>query len=160
MNRSAKKRHGSTIYLRGTITIIAVIVLALCIFVLPGGLVGDGLISYRPIVVGMYVSAIPFFVALYQAMKLLDYIDHNKAFSNKSVRAIKNVKYCAIIISALFGISLPYVYLVADADDAPGVLAIALVIFFASTVITTVAAVLQKLFQNAVDIKHENDLTV
>ena len=166
MNKVSTKKGGtmkqvSTIYLRATIAAIALVVLALCIFVLPGGLSSEGgLISYRPIVLGMYVAAVPFFIALYQAVRLLDYIDNNQAFSGKAVATIKNVKYCAIVISTMFAVSSPYVYLVADADDAPGVLAMALVIMFASTVIATVAAVLQKLFQNAVDIKKENDLTV
>lgn len=150
----------STTYLRGTVLLIGLVVIALCVFVLPAGLTDDRMGGYAPIIVGMYVAAIPFFWALYQAIKLLNYIDHNEAFSDGSVQALKNVKYCAIAISTLFAVGLPYVYLVADADDAPGVLAVALVIFFASTVIATTAAVLQKLFQNAVDIKSENDLTV
>ena len=41
----------------------------------------------------MYVAAIPFFVALYQAFKLLSYIDKNQAFSELSVKALKKIKY-------------------------------------------------------------------
>jgi hypothetical protein len=109
---------------------------------------------------GLYVPAIPFFVALYQTLKLLDYIDRNKAFSQLSVRALNSIKYCAIIISAMFAAGMPYVYYVADQDDAPGVVAIGLVIVFASLVIAVFATVLQKLFKNAMAIKAENDLTV
>jgi hypothetical protein len=93
-------------------------------------------------------------------MKLLRYIDSNSAFTALSVAAFKNIKNCAIIIGALFVIGMPYIYQAADRDDAPGVMAIGLVIAGASFVIATFAALLQNLVQNAVDIKSENDLTV
>jgi 4-hydroxybenzoate polyprenyltransferase len=74
--------------------------------------------------------------------------------------ALRNIKYCAIVIGALFIVGMPYIYYAAERDDAPGVIVIGLVISFASFVIATFAAVLQKLFQHATDIKAENDLTV
>ncbi len=113
-----------------------------------------------PIVIGLYVSVIPFFVALYQAFKLLSYIDKNQAFSELSVNALKNIKFCAMTISGLFVVILPFVYLVAELDDAPGLIIIGMVPIFASMVIAVFAAVLQRLLQEAIDIKSENELTV
>jgi hypothetical protein len=55
---------------------------------------------------------------------------------------------------------MPYIVYVADKDDPPGATAIGLVIIVASCVIAVFAAVLQKLLQNAIEIKSENDLTV
>ncbi|MDM5326781.1 helix-turn-helix domain-containing protein [Neobacillus sp. CF12] len=50
----------------------------------------------------MYVSAIPFYFALYQAFTLLSYIDKNKAFSEISVKALKKIKnYAAANLSIL-----------------------------------------------------------
>ncbi|HLD21410.1 MAG TPA: DUF2975 domain-containing protein, partial [Patescibacteria group bacterium] len=146
-------KRGSTFFLRGVIFLIGMGVLALCIFWLPRVIGSFSWGGYDPILIGLYVSAIPFFIALYQALKLLSYIDMNKAFSELSVQALRNIKYCAIIISALFATGMPYIFYIADQDDAPGVVAIGLVIIFASMVIATFAAVLQKLVQNAVDIK-------
>jgi hypothetical protein len=108
----------------------------------------------------MYSAAIPFYFALYQAFKLLSYIDKNKAFSELSVKALKNIKYCAITISALYVVIIPFVYLVAEKDDAPGLIIIGMVPIFASMVVAVFAAVLQKLLKNAIDIKSEYDLTV
>ena len=108
----------------------------------------------------MYAAAIPFYFALYQAFKLLSYIDKNKAFSELSVKALKNIKYCAITISSLYVLGMPLFYLMAKKDDAPGIILIGLVIIFASMVIAVFAAVLQRLLQEAIDIKSENDLTV
>jgi hypothetical protein len=153
-------KQGSTTILRGVIILIGLIVLTLCVFVLPVGINSDNTGYYRPILLGLYVPAVPFFIALYQSMKLLRYIDNNTAFTALSVAAFKNIKYCAIIIGSLFVVGMPYIYQAADRDDAPGVMAIGLVVAGASFVIATFAALLQTLVQNAVDIKSENDLTV
>lgn len=155
-------KQGSTLILRGTIILIGFVVLGLCVFGLPRAISSElaGDFDYGPIFLGLYVTAIPFFFALHQALKLLDHIDHDKAFSQVSVNALKNIKYCALVISGLFAASMPYVFWLADRDDAPGVAAIGFVIIGASFVIATAAAVFQMLFQNAVDIKSENDLTV
>jgi hypothetical protein len=107
----------------------------------------------------MYAAMIPFFFALYKTLKLLSYIDKNEAFSELSVKALKNIKYCAITISILYVIEMPFLYLLTKVDDAPGIL-IGVIVIFASMVIAVFAAVLQKRLKDAIDIKSENDLTV
>lgn len=153
-------KRGSTLILRGTVILIGLIVIGLCVFALPAGIRTDNVGGYRPILYGLYVTAVPFFMALYQALRLLDYIDRDQAFSDLSVAALKQIKYCAIAISAMFAAGLPYIYVVADRDDAPGVILIGMVITFASAVIATFAGVLQQLLRSAIAIKSENDLTV
>jgi len=153
-------KHSSTLFLQSVIFLIGIVVLYVCAFGIPtvvGDFSADG---YDPILLGLYIPAIPFFIALFQATKLLNYIDTNRAFSALSVRAFRNIKLCAASIAGIFVLAMPYIFYVADKDDSPGALLIGLVIVFASTVIATFAAVLQKLVQNAVDIKAENDLTV
>lgn len=54
----------------------------------------------------------------------------------------------------------PLFYIFAEVDDAPGVIFVGLVVPFTSMVIAVFAAVLQKLLQEAINIKSENDLTV
>lgn len=152
--------RGSTIILRGVVIVIGLLVLGICVFALPAGITSDNTGYYWPILAGLYIPAIPFFIALHQALKLLDYIDKNKAFSELSVAAVKKIKFCALAISTFFVVGMPYIFYAANRDDAPGVVLIGIVIIFASAVIATAAAVLQKLLQNAVDIKSENDLTV
>lgn len=159
-------KRGSTLFLKIAVILIGIPVLSLCIFFVPGianftaELYPD--ISYLKylVYIDLYAAAIPFYFALYQAFKLLSYIDHNKAFSELSVRALKNIKYCAITISILFAAGMPLFYLIAERDDAPGIILIGLVLIFASMVIAVFAAVLQRLLQEAIDIKSENDLTV
>ena len=150
----------STLFLKVVVVLIGVTVLVLCLFALPIAIISEKAGYYRPLLLGMYVPAFPFFIALYQSLKLLNFIDKKKAFSELSVRALGNIKYCAIAIAALYAAGMPYIIYVAGKDDAPGVTAIGLVIVFASIVIATFAAVLGKLLQEVLDIKSENDLTV
>jgi Protein of unknown function (DUF2975) len=151
--------RGSTIILRGVIILIGLVVLVMCVGI--AFLITDGKENYRtPIWAGLYVAAVPFYIALYQTLKLLNYIDRNTVFSELSVKALKNIKYCALAISGLFVAGSPYIMHVAQTDDAPGLFAMALLIIGTSFVIATSAGVLQKLLQSAIDIKSENDLTV
>jgi hypothetical protein len=157
------KRY-STIFLKIAVIMIGLPVLALCIYGIPWLVKNPVNPDYThilyPIVAGLYLSSIPFYIALYQAYKLLCYIDGNMAFSQTSVDALKNIKYCATVVSTLYVVMMPFVYLVADKDDAPGLILFGMVPIFASLVIAVFAAVLQRLLQDAIDIKSENDLTV
>src|SRR5688500_15622035 len=108
--KDALLHRGSTFVLRTTIWTIGLLVLVICLFVLPYAIRTDATGYYRPIVIGLYVPAIPFFIALYQALKLLGYIDRNKAFSELSVKAIRNIKYCGLAISGMFAAGMPYIY--------------------------------------------------
>ncbi|PWW32484.1 hypothetical protein DFO73_101749 [Cytobacillus oceanisediminis] len=156
----------TTLFLKIAVILLGVPILALCIFLVPElGNIAAKLLPEFPYIkylvsIVFYASAIPFYFALYQAFKLLRYIDKNKAFSELSVKALKKIKYCAITISSLHVLVLPLFYLFAEIDDAPGVIFVGLVVPFASMVIAVFAAVLQKLLQEAIDIKSENDLTV
>jgi hypothetical protein len=146
-------KKSSTLFLRAVIVLIGLIALALCVIVLPRLIGTFDLGGYDPILLGMYLPAIPFFIALYQTLKLLSFIDNNQAFSDSSVKSLKYIKYCAVAISSLYVAGMPYIFYVADKDDAPGVVAIALVIIFASFTVGVFAAVLQRLLQDALAIK-------
>jgi hypothetical protein len=158
--------RGTTLFLKVTVFLIGIPVLALCIFVIPeianfaAELYPDHTYLKYLVLIDLYATVIPFYFALYQAFNLLTYIDNNQAFSELSVRALKYIKYCAVGISSLFVVGMPLFYLIAEKDDAPGIILIGMVLVFASMVIAVFAAVLQKLLKNAIDIKSENDLTV
>lgn len=113
-----------------------------------------------PIIIGLYLSMIPYFIALYQSIKLIDSIDKDVSFSELSNQSLNKIKWCAMAISGLYVLILPFVYYLAEIDDAPGLILMGLVPIFASLVITVFAAVLQRIFKEALDIKSQNDLTV
>ncbi|KAA0765754.1 DUF2975 domain-containing protein [Bacillus sp. SH5-2] len=159
-------KQGSTLFLKTVVILIGIPVLAMCIFLVPkiGNFAAElypdiAFIKYL-VFINLYATAIPFYYALYQAFKLLSYIDKNNAFSELSVSALKNIKYCAMTISILYLLGMPLFYLIAERDDAPGFIIIGMIMILASMVIAVFAAVLQRLLQDAIDIKSENDLTV
>lgn len=152
-----------TLFLKIAVFLMGLPVFALCIWVVPR--VALDTAQHSPILtivalLGVYATAIAYFVALYTTIKLLSYIDQNIAFSELSVKALINIKYCAIIISSVYVVGMPLIYYAAEVDDAPGLILIGMVIIYASFVVAVFAAVLQKLLENAIDIKSENDLTV
>ena len=158
-------KRSSTLFLKVVILLIAVVALAGMIWEpqTEGRNVNADLFSiyFRdPFLAYAYAASIPFFVALYQAFKLLGYIEQNKVFSQISVRTLRNIKYCAITLSGLIGLGILFIRLFNTGDDSAGFTALSIFTIFVSIVIATAAAVFQKLLQNAVDIKSENDLTV
>jgi|SRR3989344_2149237 len=158
-------KRASTIFLRVVTVLIGIVALLVMIrFPMTEGRATklDLFHIYAdPFLVYGYLASIPFFVALYQAFKLLGYIGQNKVFSLSSVKALRTIKYCAITQSILIVTTGLYVRIFHAQDDDPaGFLAICILTTFISIVIATAAAVFERLLQNAVSIKSENDLTV
>jgi hypothetical protein len=114
-----------------------------------------------PFILYGYATSIAFFIALYKAFKLLGYIGQNKVFSSNAVKALKSIKYCAMVLSALIVTAGLYIRIFHNKEDDPaGFLAICIVTTFVSVVIATAAAIFEKILQNAIDMKSENDLTI
>ncbi|WP_002147035.1 DUF2975 domain-containing protein [Bacillus cereus] len=159
-------KQGSTLFLKTAIILIGIPVLALCIFLVPN--IGNYAAELYPdiayikylVLINLYATVVPFYFALYQAFKLVSFIDKGNAFSKLSVRSLKKIKNCALTISILYVVGMPLFYLVAERDDAPGIIIFGMLLIFASMVIAVFAAVLQRLLKDAIDIKSENDLTV
>jgi hypothetical protein len=159
-------KYGSTHFLRVVVFGMGAVALLLCYLILPA-INNEWASEYPhiadwkyPFLVLLAATTIPFFIALYQTLNLLSYVDNNKAFSAVSVTALKYIKYCAVAFSALYASTLPFIYQIADVEDAPGIMVIGLVMTFAPMVIAVFAAVLQKILKSAIAIKAENDLTV
>ena len=157
-------KQGSTLFLKIVLLLIAIGALVVLIRFpqIEGRAANLDLVGiYKdPVIIYIYIASIPFFAALYQAFKLLGYIDKNKIFSQASVSAVRNIKYCAMTIVGFVVIGILFIRFASGSDDPAGGVAIGICITFASVVIATAAAVFQKLLQNAVDLKSENDLTV
>ena len=157
-------KRTSTLFLKVVILLIAVIALAIMIrFPQTEGRAANlDLISIYtdPLIIYMYIASIPFFAALYQAIKLLSFVDKNKIFSQAAVKAVRNIKYCAMAVIGFIVVGEAFLILSANGDDVAGAVALGIYTTFATIVITTAIAIFERLLQNAVDIKSENDLTV
>lgn len=112
-----------------------------------------------PFLAFAYIASIPFFVALHQAFKVLGYAAQNKIFTPAAVKAFRTIKYCAITIIGFVVVGEIFIMLHSSDDRAGGVF-IGVLITFGSIVIATAAAMFERILQNAVDIKSENELTV
>jgi hypothetical protein len=155
----------SIIFLQAVIVLVGIVALAILIR-LPlteGRAANLDLLSiyFDPFILYGYASSLAFFVALYKAFKLLGYIGQNKVFSSHAVRMLKSIKYCAIILSILIATAGLYIRISHTQEDDPaGFLAICIVTTFVSIVVATGAAIFEKILQNAIDMKSENDLTI
>jgi hypothetical protein len=112
-----------------------------------------------PFLAYAYTASIAFFVALYQAFKVLGYAGQNKVFSQAAVKALRTIKYCAITLIGFVAGGMIFI-LLSDEDNKQGGVFMGILIAFGSIVIATVAAMFERILQTAVDIKSENDLTV
>jgi uncharacterized membrane protein YiaA len=112
------------------------------------------------IFLAMFIAAVPFFVGLYNACRLLNFIDKGMPFTTKSARSVKAISLAAGFISFAYMVSMPFFYIWADKNDAPGLLVIGMVLIGAPLVIAVFGSLLYKLMGEATEIKSENELTV
>jgi len=112
-----------------------------------------------PFLAYAYVASLSFFVALYQAFRVLGYAGQNKVFTPAAVNAVRKIKICAIAIIG-FVVVGEIVWILPSTDDRPGGIAMGILVVFGSTIIATAAAMSERILQNALDIKAENELTV
>lgn len=90
---------------------------------------------------------------------MLGYVGKNKVFSSEAVTALRTIKFYALAIIVFVAVSV--VFMVGgDREDRPGGTLMRLLVAFPSIVVATTAAMFERVLQNAVDIKSENDLTV
>lgn len=157
-------KQGSTIFLKVIIFLIGIAVLGLCIYWLPEIAIREpkahpGDYSLYPILGFAYGCCITFSIALYQAFKLLTYIERNNAFSELSLKSLRVIKKCGL--TTIFFIALGIVYLKVLAkvtgDDAAGPISLSLMGILATSIITAIVDVHQKLLKNILDTKTEND---
>ena len=151
-------------FLKTAIFIIGIIIFLLCVFLVPIFKSQQWLSNpeYADVkfwlCIGLYVTVIPFYIALYQTVKLLDCMKGSEAFSDIAIRSLQAIRNCAFAIVAIYIIGLLYAAL-SDALQN-GIFLMGTVVIFSASVISVFAMVLEELLRNAMEIKSENDLTV
>ena len=114
-----------------------------------------------PFLAYAYIASISFFVALYQSFKVLGYAGQNRVFSEAAVKAMRTIKFCAIAMIGFIAVGeVVFVLPNSDGDDRPQGVVMGILITFGSIVIATATSMFERILQNAVVIKSENDLTV
>jgi fatty acid desaturase len=158
-------KRTSVVFLQVVLVLIGVVALILLAWfpLVEGRATNLDLLSIYldPLILYMYAVATVFFVALYKSFRLLSYVAQNRIFSTESLNALRNIKYCAIIVGISILLAGLYIRVAHHKDDDPaGFLAICMMGTFVSAVIATAMAIVEKILQNAVDMKSENDLTI
>src|SRR5690606_23920967 len=133
-------KQGPTLFLKITLLLLGISALALCGMFIYLCVESDDVGAYKPILLGMVLTAIPFLLGLFQAFKLLNYIDNNIAFSDLSVKALKKIKFYAFIISGFYVVCMPYIYYVSERDDAPGGILMGVLLVVAPAIVAVFAA--------------------
>ena len=165
MKKTPSQKRSATIFLQAVIVLIGVGALAFMLW--EPHLEGRNAhatpfeIYFKdPFLAYAYLASIAFFVALFQAFKWLGYIAQNKLFSPNSVRALRTIKHCAIVLVAMIGAAVAYLFLaVRGKDDIAGGVAIGLFLILVSVVIGIAASLFERHLQTDVDMKSETDLT-
>lgn len=148
----------STFFLKIVTFLIGIAVLAVCVYWLPQAALRDAKVrpgdySIYPLLLCAYGVCFTFSVAMYQAYKLLSYINLNNAFSELSLKSLKVIKKCAFTI--IFFILILLVYLRAFAmftgDDAAGPIALGLIGILVTAIIAAIIDVLQRPIKNALE---------
>lgn len=156
-----KVKRGSTTFLKVIIFLAGIAVLALCIW-LPQIAVRDARVHpdtayfLIPFLVCAYGFCCAVAVALYQAYKLLTYIEKDNAFSELSLKSLQIIKKCAfaVIFLILIGIiTLRVLAKVINSDDAAGPTSLCLMGIVATSIIAAIVDALQKPLKNAPDNK-------
>ena len=102
-----------------------------------------------PFLAYAYIASLSFFVALYQAFKVLGYIGQNKAFSQPTVKALRTIKFCALAIIGFVALGELFIML-GNSDDRAGGIFMGILITFGSVVTAAAAAMFEQILQNAV----------
>jgi hypothetical protein len=150
----------STLYLKFILLVFGIGVLILCGFILFQISQSDSLGYYRPILIGVVISTIPLLYIFFQAFHLLNNIDKNLSLTSSSVNSLRIIKICSFLISLMYLIGSPFIFNVAERDDAPGVVLINLILIIGPFSVGVFSNILQKLLINAIGYKSENDLTI
>ncbi len=121
---------------------------------------GDKVIYFNVFISILILATIPYYFALIQTYGLLNLIDQNNAFSKMAIDKLNKIRNCIFIVCGLFTINLPFVFVVADVDDAPGLVLLGGLLVMLSIVVGVFASVLLKLFESAMKLKEDNELTI
>lgn len=143
---------------------ITLCILLLCIFWLPStaAFFAEDAPEYAylryPLLIGIYLTVLPFLFAIVEVLKLSRRVAVNDAFSDQSVKHLKHIKISAVLITLMY--LAGFLVLSQLVDLSPGIGLLGILIMLASLMIGLIAGILEELLRKALAIKEENDLTV
>ncbi len=150
--------------LRAVILLVGVLMVLFCIFIVPlvkneCTYVYPEYASYAfPAMIYLYITAIPFFIALFSVVKICGYVANDQPFSEQNVRLLHIIEGCAgsemVFYTALL-VALSAVNLL-----HPSLFILFTVIDLTAVVLLLFSAVLAALVQRARELQEETKLTI
>lgn len=155
-----------TFWLQGALVLVDLGVFVLGVFVfphLPASLQGE--FSLSPLLSliftgGIYLSAIAFYFASYEAWKILKNVASFSKFSKQTAIALRKMKWEIFAMSLSYCLLLPTFYIIGDIEDAPGIILFSGAIVVFPLLMSLFLGVLQELFERATLLQEENDATI
>lgn len=152
----------SIVFLQAVIVLIGIVALVILIWtpLIEGRATNLDVFSIYsdPFILYVYAASIAFFIILYKAFILLSYIGQQRVFSSNSVKILKSIKYCAIVLIILIVMAGVYIRLFHNPDDDPaGFLAICALSVFVSIVTAATANVFEMIVKHGIAMKSENE---
>ena len=113
-----------------------------------------------PFILYGYLASTAFFIALYQAFKLLGYIGQNRVFSLSFVKALRIIIYCAIAGIGFIVVGEVWLFIITmdGMDDPAGPRALGIIFTFVSIIIAIVASAIEKHLRSVVSTKSGDDV--
>lgn len=108
-----------------------------------------------PFLAFAYLGSVPFFVALYQAYKVLVGIGEDRAFTQATVKALRTIRYCALALVGFVALGELFIVM-GESDDRAGGVFMGVLVVFGSAVVAAAAATLERVLRDAMGSKPGN----
>lgn len=96
-----------------------------------------------PFLAYVYIASIPFFIALYQALKALGYVGKEEKPLLPTLKAVRTIKHCAIALIG-FVVGGEMFILFSESDDRAGGVFMGILIALGSIVVATAAVMVER----------------
>ncbi|GAB0169875.1 DUF2975 domain-containing protein [Lysinibacillus sp. CTST325] len=113
---------------------------------------------YNSFIGFIWITGIPFFIALFLGWRICSDIASDKVFTIKNADRLKYVGILSIIEGIFYIVALMYLFII-DSYQTDLLMIILLILFF-SVVISVFTSLLSHLVRQASEIKQDNDLTI
>lgn len=150
--------------LRMSVALIGITVLAFLLFWLPniakGFAISDPEYAYLryPLLIGLYVTGIPFYLGIFHTFKLVKLIEKDGAFTGDACKSLRSISIYSMTVIVLYIIGM--IFLNINNAAQPGIFLLGVLIIFVAFIISIFASILKGLLMKVVEIKDENDFTI
>lgn len=113
---------------------------------------------YYPTMFYLIITAIPFYMVLFEAWKIFKEIEKDNSFSLINAKSLFKISRISLVEVLLFFISA--ILLITQDLLHPSILILIILIMFIAFAVSICSAVLSHLVEKAITIQQENDLTI